>query len=53
VSDAGWLVRAGIPTAIYGPGSIKQAHIVNEYVEISDLMTAAKSIALTVANWAS
>ena len=52
VSDAGWLVRAGIPTAIYGHGSIKQAHIVNEYVEISDLLVAAKSIALTVATWA-
>jgi acetylornithine deacetylase/succinyl-diaminopimelate desuccinylase family protein len=51
VTDAGWFARAGIPVAIYGPGSLRQAHIVNEYVEISDLMVAAKSIALTIYNW--
>ena len=51
VSDAGWFARAGIPVAIFGPGSLRQAHIVNEYVEIADLLTAAKSIALTIVNW--
>jgi len=51
VSDAGWLARAGIPIAIYGPGSLKQAHAVDEYIELADLMTACKCIALTLADW--
>lgn len=51
VSDAGWFARAGISAAIYGPGSLKQAHIVNEYIEIADLVTATKTIALTLADW--
>jgi acetylornithine deacetylase len=51
VSDAGWFAKAGIPAAIYGPGSLKQAHVVNEYIEVSDLMTACKSIALTLVDW--
>ena len=28
-----FLVEQGIPTVICGPGSLKQAHIVDEYVE--------------------
>ena len=51
VSDAGWLARAGMPVAIYGPGSLRQAHVVNEYIEVDDLMTACKSIALTLVDW--
>lgn len=51
VSDAGWFARAGIPAAIYGPGSLKQAHIVNEWIAIDDLMTMCKSVALTLADW--
>jgi formylaminopyrimidine deformylase len=53
VSDAGWFAKAGIPAVIYGPGSLKRAHIVNEYVEVGELVTAAKTIALTVADWCS
>ena len=53
VSDAGWFAKAGIPAVIYGPGSLKRAHIVNEYVEVVELVTAAKAIALTVADWCS
>ena len=51
VSDAGWFARAGIPVAIYGPGSLRQAHIINEYLELSELLIATKSIALTIADW--
>jgi len=32
---------AGINTVVYGPGNIEQAHKPNEYVEISQLETAA------------
>src|SRR5690606_35408703 len=30
VSDAGWLADAGIPTVIYGPGKLEQAHTIDE-----------------------
>lgn len=32
----------GFPTVILGAGSLQQAHSVNEYVEISDMMTATQ-----------
>jgi acetylornithine deacetylase len=36
-TEAGLFQQAGIPTVICGPGSIKQAHIANEYIELSQL----------------
>lgn len=32
----------GFPMLIYGAGSIKQAHTVNEYVEVSDMLIASR-----------
>lgn len=34
--------REGIPAIVLGPGSVEQAHIRNEYVEVSQLEEAAK-----------
>ncbi len=39
-SDASKLGRAGIPTIIFGPGSIDQAHAAVEYVEIEQVERA-------------
>jgi acetylornithine deacetylase len=36
-TEAGLFQQAGIPTIICGPGSIKQAHIANEYIELTQL----------------
>lgn len=36
-SDAFRMNRYGIPTILFGPGSIKQAHCADEYLEISQL----------------
>ena len=42
-TDASKLVHeAGIPTVIFGPGSIDQAHSDDEYLDISKLITAAQ-----------
>lgn len=42
----------GIPTVIYGPSTIALAHVVDEYVEISELVRAAKGYAaLACADW--
>ncbi len=51
VDDASFLNAAGIPAITMGPGTTKQAHTANEYVEIQDLVDAAKLYALTIVEW--
>ncbi|PLS07148.1 acetylornithine deacetylase [Neobacillus cucumis] len=51
VTDAGWLGRAGIPTAIFGPGKLEDAHAVNEKLEIQQLLDFTKVIAVFIAEW--
>lgn len=51
VCDAAFLNRAGIPTVIYGPGSVLQAHAVDEYVEEDLVVEAAKTYALAAMDW--
>ena len=41
-SDASKLSRAGIPTIVFGPGSIDQAHAANEFVPIDEVVKATK-----------
>jgi acetylornithine deacetylase/succinyl-diaminopimelate desuccinylase family protein len=50
-SEIAWYAERGIPGVIFGPGRIAQAHGPNEYVEVSQLVAAAKAIALTAAAW--
>ena len=41
--DMRFLVNeAGIPTIILGPGSLRQAHVIDEYVEVEQVINAAK-----------
>jgi acetylornithine deacetylase/succinyl-diaminopimelate desuccinylase family protein len=40
-ADMGFLLAAGVPTAMLGPGSIDQAHTADEYVELADVALAA------------
>jgi acetylornithine deacetylase len=52
VGDAGWLNRAGIPCVYYGPGGdLRQAHAVDEYVELEEVFKATKVLALTMMDW--
>lgn len=51
VSDGGWLARAGMPTAIYGPGHMAQAHTVDEWVDLRELVTCARVLARTMVRW--
>ena len=51
VTDAGWLAMAGMPTVLYGPGQIEQAHAVDESVAIDELVAYAMVIARTIATW--
>jgi acetylornithine deacetylase len=36
-SEAGYFERANIPTVVCGPGSIEQAHRIDEYIALSEL----------------
>jgi acetylornithine deacetylase/succinyl-diaminopimelate desuccinylase family protein len=45
--DMRLLVAKGIPTVILGPGSLNQAHKANEFVEIQQVVDAARIYALT------
>lgn len=51
VEDTTWLNAAGIPAISYGPGDIRVAHAVDEYVRIDELMLATKTYALLAAAW--
>ena len=51
VNDAAFLNLQGIPSITYGPGSILVAHSVDEYVDISELIIAAKTYAVSAINW--
>lgn len=39
-SDASKLSRAGVPSIVFGPGSIDQAHAADEFIETSEVLTA-------------
>ncbi|MEW9669279.1 acetylornithine deacetylase [Ammoniphilus sp. 3BR4] len=51
VTDAGWLGRAGIPTVLYGPGKLEDAHAVDEKLELRQLVEFAKIMAIFIAEW--
>lgn len=44
--EASFLVEAGIPTLIFGPGRIEEAHSANEFVPVTQVVTASRVYAL-------
>jgi len=47
-SNAGVFDGAGIPTVLFGPGSITQAHTSDEFIEIDQVVQAAKVYAAAI-----
>jgi len=43
--------HAGIPAVLYGPGNVLNAHTVDEFVEIEEVVAATKVLALIVSEW--
>lgn len=41
-SDASKLARAGVPSIIFGPGDIDQAHAADEYIDLAQVTQAAE-----------
>jgi len=51
-ADIRYLIKYGeTPTTIFGPGLTKLMHSTDEYVKISDLISATKILALTILEW--
>ena len=46
ITDAGWFAQAGIPTVVYGPGDVTQAHRIDERVHLDDVVNHCKATAL-------
>ena len=45
--------HAGIPTVLYGPGSILNAHTADEFVSLEQVVTCTKVLARTMLTWCS
>jgi acetylornithine deacetylase len=41
-TDAPAIASAGVPTVVFGPGSIEQAHTADEHIEIDELLLATE-----------
>lgn len=53
VTDGGWFSEFDIPAVIYGPGSLEEAHSVNEKVEVEQLLTFTKAVLVFIYEWCS
>jgi len=51
VCDASFLNQEGIPAIVLGPGSLRNAHAADEFVNISELIDASKIYATMICNW--
>ncbi|MDQ0163788.1 acetylornithine deacetylase [Aeribacillus alveayuensis] len=51
VTDGGWLSEAGIPVVLYGPGTLEEAHAVNEKLSIEQLKKFTKSMTAFLLEW--
>lgn len=50
-NDASWLELGGTPALSLGPGNLVNAHAPNEYVEVAELIDAAKIYAALMMDW--
>lgn len=51
VTDGGWFQEAGIPAAIYGPGTVEEAHSVDEKINIEQLCKFTKTLLHFMVEW--
>ena len=52
-ADSRHYIAAGIPTVVFGPGNIEQAHYPDETIEWAEVLTAVETIADTAARFLS
>ena len=51
VCDAVFLSQGGVPSVVYGPGSLLHAHAVDEFLDLDELMVATKAYAAAAIDW--
>lgn len=51
VCDASFIAATGIPVVAMGPGDLRCAHAVNEYVDLGEIANCARILARTIARW--
>ncbi|WP_018922795.1 acetylornithine deacetylase [Salsuginibacillus kocurii] len=51
VTDGGWFSDAGIPSVIYGPGNLENAHAVNERVSVDQLRRYIETLVCFLLDW--
>jgi acetylornithine deacetylase/succinyl-diaminopimelate desuccinylase-like protein len=51
VCDASFLAAKGIPSVVFGPGDLREAHAIDESVEIEEIRSAARVIARAAVRW--
>ena len=49
--DAAFIEEKGIPSVIFGPGDLRCAHAMNEFVNLSEVADAARILARAAARW--
>lgn len=49
--DATFYIREGIPAIVYGPGELRIAHGMDEFVLVDEVTLSAKALALAVIDW--
>ena len=50
-ADLAWYAAKGIPGVIFGPGDLAYAHSADEFVPVSEVLTATKAIARALLAW--
>ena len=51
VTDGGWTAHFGIPTILYGPGSLTEAHSVDEKITATELQTYSEVLYQYLKQW--
>ncbi|TIV55913.1 M20/M25/M40 family metallo-hydrolase, partial [Mesorhizobium sp.] len=51
VCDASFIAAKGIPVVAMGPGDLRCAHAVNEYVDLAEIASCARILARTIVGW--
>jgi acetylornithine deacetylase/succinyl-diaminopimelate desuccinylase-like protein len=49
--DSAFIEQKGIPSVIFGPGDLRCAHSIDEFVDLSEVVDAARILARGVASW--
>lgn len=49
--DSAFIEQKGIPTAIFGPGDLRCAHSMDEFVNLGEVTDVARILARTAARW--